>query len=86
MIVNGVCWLLTPLSSQLLLVPSPLVFWEGPAFVHKHLPYAWRGRRGPKHMRLFQLLPGVTSHVNTISLLVPVGQLPRSFAYFMYIF
>lgn len=83
--VNGLCWLLTPLSSQLLLVPSPLVFWKGPAFAQKHLPCAWRGRRAPRICD-FQLLPGVTSHVTTVSLLLPMGQLPGSFAYFINIF
>lgn len=63
--------------------PFPTGVVEGIGFCVFHM--SGEGGGAPS-IRNSQLLPGVTSHVNTIQVLLPVGQLPRSFAYFMNIF
>lgn len=63
--------------------PFPTGVVEGIGFCAFHMP--GEGGGAPS-LCDSQLLPGVTSHMNTIQVLLPVGQLPCSFAYFMNIF
>lgn len=66
--------------------PFPTGVLEGTGFCAETPSMCMEREAGPTRMRLFQLLPGVTSHVTTVSLLLPMGQLPGSFAYFINIF